>query len=257
MLKYINLNTSHHFMMTSSSLIPPVSATTARGFTLIELLAVITILSMLVALLVPVTGRILESSRTVKCLSNLKQMGVAIELFAQDNHGELPYGKTFGSRSVWTDAIASYSGGNEGTWRTPIGVMECPSAGRDGRPLIWGKGYAMNDNPGYPDVVPESWKRNWEEPWCARSGESSPRRFKMLTITHPSRRFLIGDGLTWDIGVDDLPATFSEESIGTSNHAAVNRHGKERSNVLFFDGHAASLTPLQVYYSIVDPTQDY
>jgi prepilin-type processing-associated H-X9-DG protein len=130
--------------------------------------------------------------------------------------------------------------------------MMCPSAEKDGRKLIWGKGYAMNDNPGYPDVVPESWKRNWEEAWAARVGESAPRRFKIAEITHSSKRFLVGDGVTWDVGVDDLPSTFNEDAMRKSL-AAVDRHGKNRSNVLFFDGSAATLTPEQVFKSIRSP----
>ena len=77
----------------------------------------------------------------------------------------------------------------------------------------------------------------------------------MMEITHPTKRFLIGDGLTWDIGVDNLPATFSESAMVTNNFAAVNRHGKGRSNVLFFDGHAATLAPTQIFYSIKAPSQ--
>lgn len=226
---------------------------TRSAFTLVEILVTISIIATLAALLFPAIEQVKTAGSRSKCIANLKQMGIAIQLYANDNNGELPYAKTAGSRKVWTDLIASYAGSTEGNWRTPIGVMECPMAGKDGRQITWGRGYAMNDNPGFPDIVPESWKRNWEESWCARAGESSPRRFKLAEISHPTKRFLIGDGLTWDIGVDDLPANFSEDAMRSNNFAAIDRHGKGRSNVLFFDGHAASVTPEQLYLSIKDP----
>lgn len=227
------------------------------GFTLIELLVVVAIIAVIAALLLPALGKMQESGRTAQCLSNMRQMGIAVRLYAQDNDGLLPWGKSAGSGSVWSDAIAPYAGveGPAGSWSTPIGVMECPSARFDSVPLAWGKGYAMNDCPGYPDLVPESWKRNWQEAWCARTGESEPRQFKMAEITFPTKRYLIGDAHTWDVGVDELPASFNSAQMDSNGFVAANRHGKGRSNVLFFDGHAASLTPEQVYYSITDPSK--
>jgi prepilin-type N-terminal cleavage/methylation domain-containing protein len=61
-----------------------------RAFTLIELLVVIGIIAILVALLIPVIGAAKERGRRAKCLSNLKQVGIALQLYADDHGDQLP-----------------------------------------------------------------------------------------------------------------------------------------------------------------------
>ena len=60
------------------------------GFTLIELLVVISIVAVLAGLSLPVISNVKESGNSASCISNLKQIGVALDLFAADNNNDFP-----------------------------------------------------------------------------------------------------------------------------------------------------------------------
>ena len=61
-----------------------------RGFTLIELLVVIAIIAILASILFPVFSRAREQARKASCAAHLRQIGLAIQMYAQDYDGLLP-----------------------------------------------------------------------------------------------------------------------------------------------------------------------
>src|SRR5207245_1065131 len=69
---------------------PPMARRNVRAFTLIELLVVIAIIAILAAILFPVFTQAREKARQTTCLSNLRQVGLGLQMYAQDYDEVLP-----------------------------------------------------------------------------------------------------------------------------------------------------------------------
>ena len=77
---------------------------TLNGFTLVELLVVIAIIGILVALLLPAIQAARESARRAQCMNNMKQIGIAMQLYV-DTHKELPAGAKGCCYGTWANYI--------------------------------------------------------------------------------------------------------------------------------------------------------
>jgi prepilin-type N-terminal cleavage/methylation domain-containing protein/prepilin-type processing-associated H-X9-DG protein len=85
------------------------SQRTIRAFTLIEILVTIAIIAILAAILFPVFARARENARRASCLSNIKNLGLAVMMYTQDYDERLPSVYTCGSATLETGKPASTS----------------------------------------------------------------------------------------------------------------------------------------------------
>jgi prepilin-type N-terminal cleavage/methylation domain-containing protein/prepilin-type processing-associated H-X9-DG protein len=98
-----------------------------RGFTLIELLVVIAIIAILAAILFPVFSRAREQARKASCLSNLKQVGMALMMYVQDWDEKYPYITSCGAPNNAVRMATSTPQGLLHPYVKNAAVWECPS----------------------------------------------------------------------------------------------------------------------------------
>jgi prepilin-type N-terminal cleavage/methylation domain-containing protein len=116
------------------------------AFTLIELLVVIAIIAILLALLLPTLSMAREKARRVACVSGLRQLGLALQMYGNENNDRLPQGyRDDGvSHTVWIstntfNAICQYSGTNMSTCPSLASTFQYYRA-----PYGWVIGYSYN-----------------------------------------------------------------------------------------------------------------
>ena len=84
----------------------PAAAPRGRGFTLVELLVVIGIIGLLTALLIPALSGAKAKARSTDCIGHLRQIGLALSMYANDTHRYPPMGDS--SYQTWADKLCQY-----------------------------------------------------------------------------------------------------------------------------------------------------
>lgn len=218
-----------------------------RAFTLIELLVVIAIIAILAGLLLPVLCGAKERAKVVQCLSNQRQIGVAFQMYRDDNQTKFPpigpggvaFSFQFGGGDPNTIIPQPVAATNRPLWRyaPKRELFRCPSdRGIDTVNFKWSNWF---------EALGTSYKYN-ENPWVAQTRNQlvdiemgfalKPESW----IQSPSRHILMHEppALPNDNGNSPM-INYSHYSQGPSTvHSYKEMRNRSSATVLFVDSHA-------------------
>ncbi len=249
---------------------PAIGKSRRSGFTLIELLVVIAIIAILASMLLPSLQKAKETAHQAVCLSNQKQLGVAMSMYVGDNNDWHPLATTqYGGKGwmdvwTWDDALAGYDGRSSWSFSadraflTPTmatskntEVYRCPEE----RELGWGdayrRSYAMNsgwrDGNNVPQGISE-WTYTTKTTQVADASDT----FLLVEV----RSELGTDGSGYAAGQNIMSGGqwgyfSSARSPFYQTYNLLPAWHSNRFNYLFCDGHAEALRPAETTGGVV------
>jgi prepilin-type processing-associated H-X9-DG protein/prepilin-type N-terminal cleavage/methylation domain-containing protein len=216
------------------------------AFTLVELLVVIGIIALLISILLPTLNRARESARTIKCASNLRQIGLAMNMYINESKGFYPYPTTTqGEQALWYTAIDKYMIAMPNSDRNGAGSATGQRTYHEGKQcVVWDEFNGPVNMTTVQAVGKESAKTykmnsHLRRRWPTRSHARANK------LPKPSEFVVSGDATSLDVTGDHPdPNTNIKESNDLSfelgdkaNQAGVAIRHNKGANILLADGH--------------------
>lgn len=208
------------------------------GFTLIELLVVIAIIALLLSILFPALKKAKDKARETICKSGLRQIGLAVILYAEDYDGYIPRGAG-GSDPLWFEMLMPHLGHSveQNDYRN-VKIYRCPSFPTEGNGLS-----GIPNSRQTVTYVINDWTKSGSanKPTKIENIRGPARKLHLADNEHGSWRPIIEDKNSPEISRCDvfkaghLPTSDSEHILN-GRRIARDRH-RQGCNVLFMDGH--------------------
>ncbi|WP_043582029.1 prepilin-type N-terminal cleavage/methylation domain-containing protein [Geminisphaera colitermitum] len=208
--------------------VPVVRRHSRRAFTLIELLAVIAIIGVLAAIVLAVLGNVRAKARQTQCLSNLRQLQMANILYANEHKGRFVYVQSTANIPWHGDrTLTGYLDRGSGVSADIPPSMRCPDRIESGGHRSYGYNFT-NINLNLPTGAPKR----------------SEIGLLQSEIPRPSQTLAFADAVDFQISRFQSNAYVAGDTNRT--HAAAYRHGNDRINIAYWDGHVKNLQRSEV-----------
>ena len=221
-----------------------------RAFTLVELLVVIGIIAVLISVLMPVLGRARRAAQEVACMSNLRQLGTAMQTYCDAHKGNtMPI--VFTPGEYWHHKLAVQLGDKQyptdanNEDRLMSRLMRCPTL--DANPIANGFGTA-SQRWSYGDGNGSYGINLWLLPSGIYSAQFPPSKAfaKLSSVRQSSEVPVIADSIWVGSWPDNQDLVFPDTKTGWGQHAngyfmgrfCIDRH-RHAINVAFVDGHVS------------------
>jgi prepilin-type N-terminal cleavage/methylation domain-containing protein/prepilin-type processing-associated H-X9-DG protein len=205
-----------------------------RAFTLIELLTVIAIIGILAAIIIPTIGKVRDTAKTSQCVSNMRQIGIALALYATDNKNVLPAAGAVSNS--WVPAVEPYLPKRKsGAGSLDNSVFVCPAAEKTYTAPATSIAYSYTVLGGFlVQAAPTTF-----------DGTATGRH--MATIVNPSRAAWLTDGRenSFSNGISYAYISMSQATLQDRSRGDF-RHGTDRANLLFADGSVRGFSNAEV-----------